>query len=114
MKKLVILPALLLGCLLANAQRNYAVGILDSKTAKPVAGASIRILSSGKVSTTSESGNVVMFISPDDSLLVTARGYKARKMPMANQSISISIILDPLSPEIVPSKSKKKKTQKKS
>lgn len=94
------------------AQRNYAVGIVDSRNGKPVVGASVKILSSGQVSTTSESGNVVMLISPDDSLLVTAKGYKDRKLLMANQSIALSIILDAV-PEAAAVKPKTKKPQKK-
>ena len=90
-----MLIGLVLGSLLLHAQKNYAVGVMDSRNGKPIVGASIKILSTGKISTTSESGNVVMLISPEDSLLITAKGYKDRKLQMAGQFIALSIILDP-------------------
>ena len=70
--------------------------VTDSKTGKVIAGASIKIISTGKVTATSKSGNVVMLISPDDSLKITAKGYKDRKLQMTGQFIGLSIILDPL------------------
>ncbi|MEP7237907.1 MAG: hypothetical protein ABI685_08585 [Ferruginibacter sp.] len=113
MKRFALLIGMLLGSFLLHAQKNYAVGVTDSKTGNAIAGASIKIMSTGKITTTSESGNVVMLISPDDSLQITAKGYKDRKLNMAGQFISLSIILDP---EPVKDKSviksKKKKSQK--
>lgn len=104
---------LMLSSFLLHAQKNYAVGVTDSKTGNAIVGASIKILSSGKISTTSESGNVVMLISPDDSLLITARGYKDRKLNMAGQFIALSIILDPVPVENkIAAKRKKKKVIK--
>lgn len=84
--------------------------VTDSKTGNPITGASIKIMSTGKISNTSESGNVVMLISSEDSLLITAKGYKGRKLQMAGQFIALSIILDPLpgKDKITP-KAKKKK-----
>jgi len=99
MRRLTTLIAFILSSFLLHAQRNYAVGVVDSRNGKPIVGASIKILSTGNVSKTSESGNVVMFISPEDSLMITAKGYKDRKLLMKGQFIALSIILDPLPPK---------------
>ena len=108
-----MLVGLLLGSFLVDAQKNYAVMVTDSKTGNVIAGASVKILSSGKVVSTSGSGNVVMLISPDDSLQVTAKGYKERKLQMAGQFIALSIVLDPLPVKDKASiKPKKKKSLK--
>ena len=87
--------------------------VTDSKTGKAIAGAFIKIMSTGKVTATSESGNVVMLISPDDSLQITAKGYKNRKLNMTGQFIALSIILDPVTgkDKIIP-RPKKKRTLK--
>ena len=113
MKKLTMSIGFILSSFLLHAQKNYAVMVTDSKTGNAISGVSIKIMSTGKVTATSESGNVVMLISPDDSLLITSKGYKDRKLQMAGQFIALSIILDPV-PEkdkIIP-KPKKKKTLK--
>lgn len=113
MRILTILIGLILCSFLLHAQKNYAVGVVDSRNGKPIVGASIKILSTGIISKTSESGNVVMFISPEDSLMITASGYKDRKLLMKGQSIALSIILDPLPPkEKAVTKSNKKKPLK--
>jgi hypothetical protein len=95
MRRLIVLAGLMMCGVLLHAQKNYAVGVVDSRDGKPIVGASIKIMSTGQISTTSESGNVVMLISPEDSLLITAKGYKARKLQMKGQFIALSIILDP-------------------
>lgn len=113
MRRLIILIGLILSGFLLHAQKNYAIGIVDSRNGKPIAGASIKILSTGDISKTGESGNVVMFISPEDSLMITAKGYKDRKLLMKGQFIALSIILDPApAPEKTTLKSKKKKPLK--
>jgi hypothetical protein len=113
MERLMLLAGLMMNSFLLHAQKNYAVGVLDSKTARPVVGASIKILSTGSTSNTSESGNVVMFISPEDSLMITAKGYKDRKLQMKGQFIALSIILDPLPAKAkIAVKAKKKKQLK--
>lgn len=96
MRRLIVLVVLMMNCFLLHAQKNYAVGVVDSRDGKPIVGASIKIMSNGQISTTSESGNVVMLISPEDSLLITAKGYKDRKLLMKGQFIALSIILDPV------------------
>lgn len=95
MRRLMLLTGLMMCSVLLHAQKNYAVGIVDSRNGNPIVGASIKILSTGQTSTTSESGNVVMLISPEDSLMITAKGYKDRKLLMKGQFIALSIILDP-------------------
>jgi hypothetical protein len=110
MRRLAMLIGLILSSFLLHAQKNYAVGVVDSRNGKPIVGASIKIMSTGKISTTSESGNVVMLISPEDSLMITAKGYKDRKLQMAGQFIALSIILDPapINDKITPKANKKK------
>lgn len=95
MRRLIVLAVLMMSSFLLHAQKNYAVGVVDSRNGNPIVGASIKILSTGQTSTTSESGNVVMLISPEDSLLITAKGYKDRKLQMKGQFIALSIIMDP-------------------
>jgi hypothetical protein len=95
MRQLILAVGLFLNCFLLHAQKNYAVGVIDSRNGTAIAGASIKIMSSGAISTTSESGNVVMLINPEDSLFITAKGYKDRKLQMKGQFIALSIILDP-------------------
>ena len=110
-----MLIGLVLSSFLLHAQKNYAVMVTDSKTGKAIVGASIKIMSTGKVTATSESGNVVMLISPEDSLQITARGYKDRKLNMAGQFIALSIILDPAPvKDKIALKPKKKKAVKSS
>ena len=115
MKKIVPLLYLLLVSVMLHAQKNYAVMVTDSKTGKAIANASVKIMSTGKVTNTSESGNAVMLILPNDSLLINAKGYKERKLQMAGQFIAISINLNPLpiKDKITP-KAKKRKSLKSS
>jgi hypothetical protein len=114
-RKSTLVIFLLLSSVLLHAQKNYAVMVRDSKNGNPIVGASIKILSTGMISTTSESGNVVMLISPQDSLLITAKGYKNRRMQMANQFIALSIILDAVpDKDKATIKAKKKKKLKQS
>lgn len=111
MKQLTMLIGFMLGSFLLHAQKNYAVMVTDSKTGNAIAGAAIKIMSTGKITNTSESGNVVMLISPEDSLLITAKGYKDRKLQMAGQFIALSIILDQiLVKDKIATKPKKKKS----
>jgi hypothetical protein len=114
MRRLIVLTGLMMCSVLLHAQKNYAVGVTDSKTGNPVAGASIKIMSTGEIFATSESGNVVMLILPEDSLLITAKGYKDRKLQMAGQFIALSIILDPVpvKDKIAPKPKKKKSLTK--
>jgi hypothetical protein len=105
-----MLIGFVLSSFLLHAQKNYAVMVTDSKTGNTIAGAAIKIMSTGKIINTSQSGNVVLQVSPDDSLLVTATGYKDRRLNMAGQFTALSIILDPLSnKEKIFSKTKKRK-----
>lgn len=105
-----MLIGLILGSFLLHAQKNYAVMITDSKTGNPIVGASIKIMSTGKTVATSQSGNAVILVTPEDSLQITAKGYKARKLLMARQFIALSIILDPvLKKDKITLKPKKKK-----
>ncbi|MBL7701918.1 MAG: hypothetical protein JNM14_06685 [Ferruginibacter sp.] len=108
MKKLVVLMILAFCCGQLNAQTYYAVMVQDSKTAGPVVGATIKIKSTGEILTTSQSGNVVVLASPDDSLHIQNKGYKDRAISLVNQSQAISIIMTPL-PKVAASKPKKKK-----
>lgn len=109
MRKLTMLICFVLSNFLLHAQKNYAVMVTDSKTGKPLAGASVQIMSTGKITTTSASGNVVMLILPSDSLLISCKGYKARKLQMAGQFIALSIILDPAAVEDKSTRRPKKK-----
>lgn len=98
---------LVLGSVMLHAQTNYAVMVTDSKTAKPIVGAAIKIKSTRQVLNTSESGNVVVLVSNTDSLHIQSRGYRDRKISMVNQPLAILILMDP-QPKVVTPKSKKK------
>jgi hypothetical protein len=110
MKRLTILIGLVLGSFLLYAQKNYAVMITDSKTGNAITGASIKIMSTGITITTSQSGNAVILVTPEDSLQITAKGYKDRKLLMAGQFTALSIILDrvPVKDKIAPKLKKRK------
>lgn len=109
MKKLTILIGLVLASLLLHAQKNYAVMVLDSKTGNPIIGATIKIKSTGKIVKTSESGNVVISASPEDSIQIQSKGYQDRQISLVDQPIAISIVMDP-KPKVVISKPKKKRS----
>ncbi|MEO6252187.1 MAG: hypothetical protein ABIO79_02745 [Ferruginibacter sp.] len=94
MRILLMIIGLVLCSSLLHAQKNYAVMVTDAKTGTPIKGASIIIKSTGKIVPTSESGNVVIFASPDDSLQVKFKGYKDREIGLANQSVAISIEME--------------------
>ncbi len=81
--------------------------VRDSKTGDPIKGASIKIKSTGTTVTTSESGNVVIFAPPDDSLHIKFKGYKDRKISLVDQSQAISIVME-AKPKVVGTKPKKK------
>jgi hypothetical protein len=82
--------------------------VLDSRNGNPIIGASIKIKSTGEILKTSQSGNVVVFASPNDSLQVQFKGYKDREISLVNQSQAISIVME-AQPKVVASKPKKKK-----
>jgi hypothetical protein len=108
MKKIAILICLVLGGYILQAQTYYAVMVLDSKAGEPIIGASIKIKSTGEILTTSQSGNVVVFASPTDSLQIQCKGYKVRKISLVNQSQAISIVME-AKPKVVTTKAKKKR-----
>jgi len=100
MRKFTMLTGLMLGSFLLHAQTYYAVMVLESKAGNPISGATIKIKSTGETLATSKSGNVVIFASPDDSLHIQFKGYKDRKISLANQSQAISIVME-AQPKIV-------------
>lgn len=110
MKKwLTILIGLMLCSFLLHAQKYYAVMVLESKAGNPISGASIKIKSTGKILKTSESGNVVVQASPDDSLQIQFKGYKDRQISLVDQSIAISIVMEQVQTKQVASRPKKKR-----
>lgn len=108
MKKFILMTGLVLSSFLLHAQTHYAVMVLDSKAGEPIIGASIKIKSTGEVLTTSQSGNVVVFASPTDSLQIQCKGYKDRAISLVNQSVAISIVMV-ATPKVVVAKPKKKR-----
>ena len=94
MRKLIPLLSLVLSSFLLHAQKNYAVMVTDSKTGNPITGASVKIMSTGKIIATGVSGNVVIFASPDDSLQICFKGYKDRQIQLAPQSAAIGIEME--------------------
>ena len=106
----MLLGGLVFSSFLVHAQKNYAVMVTDSKTGNPIAGASVKIMSTGKIIATSVSGNVVIFASPDDSLQIRFKGYKDRQIQLAPQSAAIGIEME-LKPKAVISRPKKKNTK---
>lgn len=108
MRKLILIIVLVLSGNIIHAQTNHAVMVLDSRNGNPIIGATIKIKSTGLVLTTSQSGNAVIQASSADSLFIQCKGYKDRAISMENQSIAISIVMEP-KPTVVAAKPKKKK-----
>lgn len=108
MRTSIMLGILMLSSYLGNAQKYYAVMVSDSKTAAPLVGVSIKVLSTGTTVNTSKSGNVVVQALPDDSLHIQCKGYNDRKISLVDQSQAISILLTPI-PTVASSKPKRKK-----
>lgn len=111
-RKLILFFGLVLSSFLLHAQKNYAVMVTDSKTGKPIIGASVKIMSIGKIVTTSKSGNIVILASPDDSLQILCKGYKDREIRLAGQPVAISIEMDPKPNKGLVTPKPKKKTTK--
>lgn len=107
-RQLILSAGLVLSSFSLCAQKNYAVMVTDSKTGNPIIGAAIKIKSTGEVLTTSQSGNMVVFASPGDSLHIQSKGYKNRAISLVNQSLAISIVMEP-KPKVVTTKPKKKR-----
>lgn len=105
----MLLVGLVLSSFLLHAQTSYAVMVTDSKTGNPIAGASVKIRSTGKTVATSSSGNVVILASPNDSLQIQFKGYKDREIKLEGQSVAISIEMEP-KPKVI-SRPKKKTTK---
>lgn len=95
MRIIIVLGTLMLSSLIGYAQKYYAVMVSDAKTAKPLTGVSLKILSTGTTVNTSKSGNVVVHALPDDSLHIQFKGYHDRKISLLDQSQAITILLDP-------------------
>lgn len=108
MKTMIVLSTLMLSSFIVQAQKYYAVMVSDGKTANPLAGVSIKILSTGTTVNTSKSGNVVILALPDDSLQIQLNGYNDRKISLVDQSQAISILMEPKA-KVVSTKPKKKR-----
>ncbi|HEX2683805.1 MAG TPA: hypothetical protein VHL77_07725 [Ferruginibacter sp.] len=108
MRIFLMMTGLLLSSAVIFAQKNYAVMVTDARTSTPIKGAFVIIKSTGKTVSTSEFGNVVVFASPEDSLQVKFKGYKDRQIGLAEQSIAISIEMEPKPVKPVAAKPKKK------
>lgn len=108
MQKIILIIGLMLSGNILQAQTNHAIMVLDARNGNPIIGATIKIKSTGAVLTTSQSGNAVIQASSADSLFIQCKGYKDRAISMENQSIAISIVMEP-KPAVVASKPKKKK-----
>jgi hypothetical protein len=106
MRKFILLIGMLLSSFLLHAQKNYAVMVTDLKTGNPIAGASVKIRSTGKTIATSGSGNVIILASPDDTLQIHFKGYNEREIQLAGQSVAIRVEMYP-KPKVTPGRRKK-------
>jgi iron complex outermembrane receptor protein len=100
MRKLTLLLSLMLGTLLTQAQKNYAVKVTDSKTGNPITDASVRVKSTGKGAATNASGTASVQASPGDVMEVSSIGYTTQQITLSEQT-SVTVVLESTSIEYV-------------
>jgi iron complex outermembrane recepter protein len=93
MRKWLFLTGLLLCSTLIFAQTSVSGKITDSKTGLPIPGASVKIKSSRKGTTTNPEGIFKLPVSPDDVLEISAVGFKSQSLKVAGLS-DISVALE--------------------
>lgn len=91
----MLLLGFVLVAALAQAQKNYAVMLIDSKTGNPITTATIKLRSTGQVIPISQAGNALVTTIPQDTLLVRATGYTDREILLALQSSAFSVVMQP-------------------
>ena len=91
----MLLLGLVLSGFLSQAQKNYAVMVIDAKTGNPITTASIKIKSTGMVVPISLSGNALIVATAADTLQIHSKGYGDREIILAGQSSAISIVMQP-------------------
>ena len=99
MRKWLIVTCLLLSSTLIFAQTTVSGKITDSKTGAPIPGASVKIKSSKKGTTTSLEGIFKLPVGADDVLEISAVGFKSQTYKMTGQS-DISIALEESASEL--------------
>lgn len=98
MRKLLFTLGFLLSSFFLFAQQSYNIQVVDSKTGKPVANASVKIKSSGKGISTNVNGSAVLQASAGDVLEISSIGYANQELRLSAQS-NINVSLEPASIE---------------
>lgn len=98
MRKLLFTLGFLLSSFFLFAQQSYNIQVVDSKTGKLVANASVKIKSSGKGISTNVNGSAVLQASAGDVLEISSIGYANQELRLSAQS-NINVSLEPASIE---------------
>lgn len=99
MRKLTLMLGMLLGTLLAQAQKTYTVAVTDSKTGNPIENASVR-MKSGKGAATNSGGTASIQASAGDVLEISSIGYASQTITLSAQT-SVTVMLVSTSIEFV-------------
>ncbi|MBK8611544.1 MAG: carboxypeptidase-like regulatory domain-containing protein [Chitinophagaceae bacterium] len=96
MKKLVFFFVFVCCAFLAQAQKNYAVKIADSKTEDPLDKATVIIKSANKKAITNETGLLVIQAEPGDILTISCHGYISQEATLsASSSVIVFLVKKP-------------------
>ena len=93
MRKLLFAVAFVLSSLIVFAQTSISGKITDSKTGSPISGASIKIKSSKRGTSTNNDGVFTLTVNPNDILEVSIVGYKNQTVKVNGLS-TLSIALE--------------------
>ncbi|MEJ0080633.1 MAG: carboxypeptidase-like regulatory domain-containing protein [Puia sp.] len=99
MRKWLLFAGLLLSCSLIFAQTEVTGKITDSKTGMPIPGASVKIKSSKKGTTTSPEGVFKLPLTAGDILEISAVGFKSQSVKVTGLS-DISVLMEESAAEL--------------
>ena len=99
MRRSLLLLSLIMGILVAQAQKTITGKIVDNKTGSPLAGASIRVKGTKKGTSTLPDGTFTIQAIPRDILEVSIIGYAAQAIPVT-EAATLTIGLEPVSAEL--------------
>ena len=95
MNKLILLQGFLLCSFVLHAQTNYAVLVLDSRSADRIVNATVKHKETNLFDgITNESGSMVIQASPGEVLKVIRDGYTSQEVTLsANKGVSVILVL---------------------
>jgi len=80
MRRTLLLASLFLCSFALYAQRSITGKITDSKTGSPLAGATIKVKSSKKGTSSNNEGNFTILLGPGELLEITSIGYEPQSI----------------------------------